>query len=197
MKLQWKRFTIRTGLAIVTIVAIFFVYVSSIINSLTPFSRHYDAIYWKHGASVTFEPIKKHRWLHPFLSRTYSKTIDTVCLFKPEHDGDTLSSVIPHINEFESFRQLSIQGSAITDDDLSDLGDLKHIEQLQLTGTNFSDTGLTHVARLENLDCLVISDTRVTTNGLKNLRDALPYCAIIADIASPPAEIRPKQQTKQ
>jgi len=194
MKQRWKRFAIRTGLAVVTIVAIFFAYVSSIINSLTPLSRHYDVIYWKHGASVGFEPIKKHRWLHPFLPRTYSTTIDTVCLFTPEHDGDTLSSVIPHINEFDSFRQLSIQGSAITDDDLSKLVELKHIEQLHLTGNNFSDAGLLHIARLENLDSLIITNTRVTPNGLNQLRHALPYCSIGG--ATAPLKARPKKETQ-
>ena len=196
MKRHWKRFTIRTGLAVVAVVAILCAYVSSIINSLTPLSRHYDAIYWEHGAAVHYEPIKKHRWLHPFLSQTYDTTIDSVVLFKPEHDGETLSAVIPHINEFDSFRQLSIQGSSITDDDLAKLVDLKHMEDLHLTGTNFSDAGLVHLARLEKLDSMLISNTRITANGLKRLREALPYCAIGGATFPAPLKTRPKPLTK-
>ena len=193
-KRNWRKFSIRTGLITITLIAAFFAYISSVITSLAPLSRHYDAIFWQHGASVTYEPIEKHRWLHLFLDLTYDTTITSVTLFKPEHDGKTLSALIPHINEFDSFWQLSIQNAAITDDDLSELGNLGNLKQLHLVGTNFSDAGIAHVAELENLETLVISKTRVTVNGLNRLRGALPYCGIIADIPSPPVKTKPEEE---
>ncbi len=176
------------------IVALFFGYVASVIRSLAPRSRNYEAIFFEHGAGVHYVPIERHRWLQPFLPITCSTTIDSVVLFDPKHDGATLVALVPHINEFDSFRQLSIQQSAISDDDLRELSAINNLERLELVGSNFSDAGLVHVGQLNYLKELVISKTKITTNGLQQLRDALPYCAIVADIACPPALTKPEPQ---
>ncbi len=191
MKRNWKRYTIRSGLIAVTVVAIFFAYVSSIVSSLAPRSRDYAAIFREHGAAVHYEPIDEHRWLHPFLPLTYATTIDAVVLSDPKHDGETLTALTPRMNAFDSCRQLSLQHSAITDDDLQQLSKMDNLESLELRGANFSDAGLLHVAKLDHLQQLDISKTQITAAGIKQLRDSLPYCAINADVPVPPIKIRP------
>lgn len=194
MTFNWKQYPIRWALICVTIFAVFFAYVSSAINSLAARSRDYDAIFGEHGASVHYVPIEKHRWLHPFLPLRYKTSIDSGCLFETKHDGKTLLTLVPHMNAFDTFRQLSTQNSSITDDDLVALGRLDHRKMLELKGSNFTDASITHIAALKNLEQLDISKTRITVNGLRQLREALPYCSFVADVPVPPVQIEPATQ---
>ena len=191
MKVNWKRYTIRSLLIAMTVIAIPLAYISTVVSSLRPLSRDFASIVWDHGAAFRSRPIEHHRWLHPFLPIAYTSTIETVVLFEDKHDGETLVTLVPHMNAFDAFRQLSIQNSAITDDDLVALGRLDNLKMLELKGSNFTDASLAHIATLKHLEQLDISKTRITVNGLKQLREALPSCCIVADVPVPPVQIKP------
>ena len=185
--MKWKRFTIRGVLVAVTIIALFFAYVSGVISGLKPQSRHFHEIFRKYHAAVTYTPIEQHKWLHPFLALELDTEINSVIFFEKQHNGETLSTLIPHMNAFNSCDTLSIQQNAtITDDDLRDLALLDNLETLEIQGGNFTDACPEHLFELQNLNTLVISKTKITPNGLKILRQFLPHCGINADIPVPP-----------
>lgn len=191
---NWKRYTIRSLLIAMTVIAIPLAYISTVISSLRPSSRNFASIVWDHGAAFRSKPIEHHRWLHLFLPIEYTSTIETVVLFEAKHDGQTLVTLVPHMNAFDTFQQLSIQNSGITDADLGELSRLDNLKMLELSGSNFTDASLTHIATLKNLEQLDISKTRITVSGLKQLREALPYCGINADVPVPPIQIKPVMQ---
>jgi hypothetical protein len=64
---------------------------------------------------------------------------------------------------------ITLDGSAVADEDLAALAELTGVQVLSLRATSIGDEGLKHVAHLENLRLLVLSRTNVTDAGLAHV----------------------------
>jgi len=49
---------------------------------------------------------------------------------------------------------------------------------LYLTSTSVSDSAVPHLAKLKNLEELYIRWTHISESGARQLREALPHCAV-------------------
>lgn len=84
------------------------------------------------------------RWLRPFLQGHRLKT-------------------------FQHATVVNLRETAVTDEDLRCLLDLKAVQRLNLSDTLIGDTGLRHLKSLHGLKALDLNDTRVTNAGLAEL----------------------------
>ena len=64
---------------------------------------------------------------------------------------------------------LILSGTTITDESLSDIGQMPRLAALNLAHTQISDSGLQHLAELRGLEFLSLDDTHITDDGLKYL----------------------------
>jgi len=73
---------------------------------------------------------------------------------------------------------VSLEGTAVTDDDLALFEDFDFVQILSLADTQITDAGLVHLEKLVKLDSLILVNTKVTEVGLARLRDVLPDVTI-------------------
>jgi hypothetical protein len=100
--------------------------------------------------------------------------------YNPSHpfkDAD-LARMIDHINVFDSFNTLDLNGSSITDEGLRDLKRLRNIEILWLSGTSVTDNCLPYLSDLKSLREVDLTVTQVTDVGAAKLQQSLPSCRI-------------------
>ena len=181
MRFKEPRFTVRAMLVAITVASLFLAYVGAIISELQTTQEHHQAISWTYRAAVTQSPIQSHRWLHPFLPDGYVSKIDSVALYAAAQNDSTVSELVPHINAFDSLKQLTLQEySSVTDDGLAELIRLDRLEQLNLQGPQFSDAGLEHLAKVKTLKSLTLERTSATQSGIDMLKRALPGCQVSA-----------------
>lgn len=62
----------------------------------------------------------------------------------------------------------------LTDDDITQLCELRHLKYFQISGPKVSDASLPHLARLTNLQRLVLFHTHITQAGVDRLQSELP-----------------------
>jgi hypothetical protein len=77
-----------------------------------------------------------------------------------------------------ALRELSLDGSRVTDAGLAQLPGQTGLEYLNLDGTAVTDAGLVHLKTLSRLGYLNLGGTRVTDAGVAELQQALPNCRI-------------------
>ncbi|MPY86922.1 MAG: hypothetical protein GEU99_03275 [Luteitalea sp.] len=95
--------------------------------------------------------------------------------------------VLPLLAEMPHLSRLYLQGTNITDEDLSKLGSLKFLEHLNLYGTPVTDKGLKYLAELPNLQSLYLWQTRVTEEAASKLQQGLPQLVVNLGAAPPPS----------
>ena len=61
---------------------------------------------------------------------------------------------------------IDLTGTAVTDDDLVEIGGLTELTHLVLNNTKITDAGLAHLAQLPNLKQLELSGTSITNDGV-------------------------------
>ena len=69
---------------------------------------------------------------------------------------------------------ISLEGTGVTDGDLSLFSDFDFVEILSLSDTHISDAGLVYLKQLHRLGKLTLVNTNVTEQGVAELRAALP-----------------------
>jgi len=71
----------------------------------------------------------------------------------------------------ETFENLIIDGTKISDADLIHLADLKAIKYINLGNTSITDAGLVHIAKLQSLEYVYLNNAKITDEGLMFLKD--------------------------
>ena len=71
----------------------------------------------------------------------------------------------------ETFENLIIDGTKISDADLIHLADLKAIKYINLKNTPITDVGLVHIGKLQSLEFFYLNNTKITDEGLMALKD--------------------------
>ena len=84
----------------------------------------------------------------------------------------------PDVSKLSRVKTLSLEGAAVTDDAMKQIGTLENLEWLNLIGTKVSDGGLKHLHRLKNLKRVYLRATKVSNEGMRRLREAIPGCDV-------------------
>ncbi|MEZ6063414.1 MAG: DUF4259 domain-containing protein [Planctomycetaceae bacterium] len=71
--------------------------------------------------------------------------------------------------ECQTLKELSIEGSGITDRGMEHVGQLKNLRDLEIRGPKVTDAGVAYLQSLPNLDSLSLRRTQITDAGLKFL----------------------------
>ena len=74
-------------------------------------------------------------------------------------------------------RDLSLNGTKVTDAGLLHLAGLTHLKTIRLNRTDITDRGLTQLKRLTHLEKLEVRETLVTDAGVDELRQVISNCA--------------------
>jgi hypothetical protein len=181
-KRRWLQFSLRTMLAVTTLVAVYLGLLMHGIRARGNAIRVIDA----NGGTYGYK-IVGSAWLRKLIN-------DEKCFYEPirvsfgplnqgydpdnpfeDHDLDLM---IDHLNVFYRFEHLGLDQSNITDDGLAHLRRLRKIIILDIPDTSVSDKGLMHLKSLLSLRTLDLRGTRVTDEGVAKLQAALPNCEI-------------------
>jgi hypothetical protein len=100
---------------------------------------------------------------------------------KVHHRRQADNSQLALLACFPQLRDLSLEGSAVTDLGLAHLCGHKALRRLSLRGTLITDAGLIHLRALRGLTLLDLRDTRITAAGIAALRVSLPGAAILGN----------------
>lgn len=96
-------------------------------------------------------------------------------------DEQQLRDLIPHINQFSKFRQLTFRRTQVSDEGLSQLKQLSRLEWLDLCGIKVEDSALEVVSAIPSLRQLDVRNTKVTSKGVARFRNARPDCEVVWD----------------
>jgi hypothetical protein len=80
--------------------------------------------------------------------------------------------------ELDELEICMLNGSAVTDVGLENIGNLTRLKYLDLRDTPITDAGLKHLAKLHSLEKLYLSGTDTTEAGLQELQSKLPRCKV-------------------
>ena len=78
--------------------------------------------------------------------------------------------------EIANIKQLALDNTSITNDDLVYVGRMKQLTFLNLNSTSIDDDGLKHLLELKSLGKLRLHKTKVTAAGIDMLSKVLPEC---------------------
>jgi hypothetical protein len=99
---------------------------------------------------------------------------------EPLTDGD-LDHVVGYLTHFQRLRDLTLQGSTITDNGLALLLPLREkLVWLDISNTPISDAAISDLKRFSGLRTLRLQNTRITPAGIAELQESLPNCKIDA-----------------
>jgi uncharacterized membrane protein len=87
--------------------------------------------------------------------------------------ADVSDSDLINLSEFKHLTRLSLQLTNITDQTLSVIRDLEHLEYLNLYGTEITDQGLEYLESLTNLNTLYLWQTNVSIEAAEKLERKL------------------------
>ena len=85
---------------------------------------------------------------------------------------------IQHLANLRALRRLDLQGTNVSDTAVSTLEQFTNLETLNLYRTKISNAGLERLAKLKKLTDIDVRYTRVTAAGYESLRKALPQARI-------------------
>lgn len=90
-------------------------------------------------------------------------------------EGTAISdSALANIGSFTNLRELDLSQTKVGDDGIAHLENLLQLEVLYLTGTRITDAGLHHLESLKNLEILDVGKTKVSVDALQRLGKQLP-----------------------
>ncbi|MCH8921615.1 MAG: hypothetical protein IIA67_00530, partial [Planctomycetes bacterium] len=79
-------------------------------------------------------------------------------------------AVAKDLKSLKELRELNLQDTNITDDELKHIRGLTNLESVSFAGTKVTDAGLEHLKGLKNLQGLGLSSTNITDAGLEHLK---------------------------
>ena len=83
------------------------------------------------------------------------------------------------LQQFKNLQRLHLDGSNVSDEQLTALSQLPELSYLNLYNTNISDAGLTTLKSIPNLQKVFLSQTQVTAEGIAKLKQAKPALDVI------------------
>ena len=83
---------------------------------------------------------------------------------------EAVAQLFEQANTFDEFSDLNLSGSALTEQDLIQVGRLQKLQRLNLDHTPIRDSWLSHLANLGELRNLELTNTPITDAGLVHLR---------------------------
>ncbi len=121
------------------------------------------------GGSYRYEQSRSGPpWPLTYLGKRYARLFDRVqWVFL---DGTRVTDAeLSHLAGLTSIERLDLHGTQVTDAGLSHLAGLTTLAWLLLRGTQVTDAGLLHLTGLTSLELLDLSGTQVTDAGLAHL----------------------------
>src|SRR5437870_178159 len=85
---------------------------------------------------------------------------------------------LKELKDLKHLTSLNLGWAKVTDVGLKELKHLKQLTTLYLGGTKVTDAGLKELKDLKQLTSLNLAETRVTADGVADLQKALPGCKI-------------------
>jgi len=172
-KRRWKRFlvprySLRTLLILVTVIAVFLGYLGSRMHEVREQQRVVAWVKEQGGRVIYFQLCKE--WDSPH-GPTWIRII--------AGDGWDASGV-----------RIDLRGTSVTDDDLAILRDIEKLTVLDISGTKVSDKGLKCIALCPDLRLVLFENSDITRNGFSKLRESRPSVRT----ASPNKSIRKVSQ---
>jgi Leucine-rich repeat (LRR) protein len=169
-KRPWFRYSMRTLLLLMTIVAFWLGYAA---NQVRIRKQAIDSV-TRAGAEVTYLKDKAGSlqlsgpaWLRRFLGDEWFVTPRFVFF----RDYSVTDDKILPVRALTSVRRLDLSDTKISDKALVAVGEMDGLEHLYLMGTNVTDAGLQHLDGLKRLRVLDLQGTNVTDAGLDYLRE--------------------------
>jgi hypothetical protein len=101
---------------------------------------------------------------------------------KVHRKGRAKDSELALLSRFDRLRELSLEGSAVTDAGLAHLARLRSLRRLSLRETAITDAALVHLQGIPSLTLLDLRETRTTAAGIATLQARLPGTVIIRDL---------------
>ena len=90
-------------------------------------------------------------------------------------EGTAISdAALANIGSFTNLRELDLSQTNVGDDGIAHLQNLRQLEVLYLTSTKITDAGLRHLESLKNLEILDVGKTEVSNDALQRLTEQLP-----------------------
>jgi hypothetical protein len=83
-------------------------------------------------------------------------------------------STTPFLNSCENLMSLRLEGSTISDVEITQLKPLKHVIYINLFSTKTSNEGINHLATFPSLSRIYCTNTTVTEAGVKLLKTKVP-----------------------
>ena len=94
-----------------------------------------------------------------------------------------------HIKNLKNLSKLHLEKTAVTDDGLAHLSELNRLEYLNLYGTAVTDNGLEHLKNLESLNALYLWQSNATPDGAAKLQSEIPGLEVnLGYESTPPVE---------
>jgi hypothetical protein len=201
-KLQsWKRFSIRTMLVFVSLIAATLGASTYLIEDFRQQARSLSVVQRLEGR-VEFIPAHGpdwKRWLVITLlgEESYVK-VNILDLSGKKVDDSTLEALsgLRYLSEltldrtqitdagthvlrsFPKLRSLSLRFTDISDDSTETIAGLESLIWLYLTHTKVSDASIENLSKLKLLDELYVRWTNITDTGSDELKKSLPECAV-------------------
>jgi Leucine-rich repeat (LRR) protein len=122
------------------------------------------------GKKITDRTLGRFQTIPPGLERLHIR------LAQITDDG-----LIDLLRRQKSLRNVSLDGTPITDRSLSELGQLKELRHLGLMGTKITDKGLKKLVNLPELKSLFLANTAISDAGLKDIKEIIGLDTLILD----------------
>ncbi|WP_372720659.1 hypothetical protein [Novipirellula sp.] len=188
---RWLRISVRTLLAITTILALMIGYLSNRLRghkaAVTAIRAHggtfaikYDGPDWLRAQFDDDEYF--YNCVRVNLG-PYNKGYDRS---RPIGDDD-VEALIPHLNAFSNFQILDLRRSSITDGVTQLLDRIDRLDAVILWETKISDEGLDNMPSIPSLTHLDVRNTLVTPDGVGRFVERNPQCKVRADFVVPNA----------
>ena len=165
---RWFRFSLRTLLIVVTVLAIPLGWVG---RQLLQVRRERATVTWveEMGGKVSFpSSIANRSWWEKSTDKLFGERVERVGLSRTQ-----VSDLSP-LAKLKSLNQLHLDNTQVSD--LSPLAELKSLEVLYLHIMQVSD--LSPLAELKSLRRLVLKNTQVSDEQVRELKQAFPNCEI-------------------
>lgn len=92
--------------------------------------------------------------------------------------------IIPFLNSCENLMSLRLDGSTVSDAEITQLKPLPHVRYINLFNTTIGDKSMQHLATFPSLGRVYCTDTHVTESGIKSLKIVAPKLQIFYEKAA-------------
>ena len=113
-------------------------------------------------------------WMSNLLGEYFFTHVNFIC----DQSSDFSDEDFMRCCELADLESCTVNGSAVTDAGLENIGNLTRLKYLDLRDTPITDAGLKHLEKLHQLEKLDLTNTNTTEAALQELQTKLPHCKI-------------------